>query len=324
LTEFKASGASTSFKVSSSGFSTFTVSSGSVTADIKLWGAGGGANRVTEGTTYHGAGAAGGLTEARVTLPVGNYAILVGQGGLGGNQGANNSARRFPDGGRSTEASRSDGGASGGGSTRLGLVTQGGITLADSSAHDGTSSFNKTAYGNYIAIAGGGAGSCGYQTDDASASTADPDFGRGGGISGGNGSMAYITSGSSESVNSCGHGGTQTAGAEAGDYGRLNYNPTDGAKYSGGDGAAGGGGGFYGGGGSQGYYAQAGGGSGFIDSNYCVAGQTNHTIVNGGNSATTFYNNITSDATYATAGEGGFSTTSEDGRNGLFTLTVIS
>ena len=42
--EFKASG-TTGFAVSSSGFSTFAVSVGSVTADIKLWGAGGGAKK---------------------------------------------------------------------------------------------------------------------------------------------------------------------------------------------------------------------------------------------------------------------------------------
>lgn len=317
--EYKLSG-TTGFKQNNSGFSTFTVSVNSVTADIKLWGAGGGAKKGNEGNTNYGAGAAGGLTQARVTLPIGDYAILVGQGGLGGSQGANNGARRFPDGGKCTEFARSDGGGGGGGSTRLGVISNGGITLSDSSTFDTTASFNNSNYNGYIAIAGGGAGSTRYATTDYSASTDDPDFGRGGGLLGGNGSIAYP----SEGPDAMGHGGTQSAGGAVGTGGRLDYSPTAGQKYSGGDGAAGGGGGYYGGGGSQGYYAQAGAGSGYLDSSYCVAGQPNSTIINGGNAPDTKHDNITADGTYTTAGEGGNISANANGNDGLFTLTVIS
>jgi len=315
-TEYSAG--SSDIAIGTQGFYTFTVSGSSVTVDVKMWGAAGGSNnsQQVDGSGY---GAAGGYTQARVSLPIGSYAFLVGEGGHAGNAGANNGTRAFPDGGNSGEAARSDGGGGGGGSTRLGKLTQGAVTLADSSAHDLTSSFNTTGYGNYILVAGGGAGSTKYQrTSDANNQTFT--FGRGGGLIGGDGSMYYTSDG----TDALGHGGTQSAGGAAGSSGRHDANETNGAKYFGGAGAGAGGGGHFGGGGSHGFYAQGGGGSGFVDSAYCVAGQSNYTALNGGDAIATFHVAQITDATFSSAGSGPTGGAQEKGNDGAFRMTVIS
>tara|TARA_Y100001937_G_scaffold28354_2_gene40869 strand:- start:1384 stop:2496 length:1113 start_codon:yes stop_codon:yes gene_type:complete len=315
-TEYKAG--STDIVVGAHGFKTFTVTQKSVVVDVKMWGAAGGSFHSNYGS-YSGRGAAGGYTQARVTLPVGSYAFLIGEGGHEGGIGANNGVRAFPDGGQSGETSRSDGGGGGGGSTRLGLLTQGGVTLADSSTYDTTASFNKTAYGNYILIAGGGGGSCKYQSSDNSSSQTHT-YGRGGGLFGGDGSLYY----SGDTTDALGHGGTPSAGGAAGSNGRYNSNEQAGARYFGGRGAGGGGGGHYGGGGSHGYYAQAGGGSGYVDSSYCVAGQSNYTVFNGGDAVTTFHVSQVTDATFSTAGSGPTASNTQKGNDGAFRMTVVS
>ncbi len=310
--------ASADIIVGAHSFKTFTVADAPVTVDVKMWGAAGGSFHSNYGS-YSGRGAAGGYAQARLTLPVGSYAFLVGEGGHEGGIGANNGVRAFPDGGKSGEPTRSDGGGGGGGSTRLGKLVQGGITLEDSSTYDTTASFNQTAYGNYILIAGGGGGSTKYQQFDYSSSQTHT-YGRGGGKYGGDGSLYY----SSDTTDALGHGGTPTAGGDAGSNGRHNSNETPGARYSGGNGAGGGGGGAYGGGGSHGYYAQGGGGSGYIDSSYCVAGQPNYTVFNGGATATTYHVSQVTDATFASAGSGPTAASKEKGNDGAFRMAVVS
>ena len=305
---------STTFSTNTAGFSTFTIAGKTMVVDIEMWGGGGGSNV----HSYNGYGAAGGYTKARLSLPPDTYALLIGDGGHAGGTTAGTSVRAFPDGGKNTDPSRNDGGGGGGGSTRLGLQTSNSITLADSSTYDTTASFNNSSYNGYIAIAGGGAGSTRYSSSDNSSST-NPDYGVGGGLKGGDGSLYW----SSDGVNALAFGGTQSAGGAAGSSGRWDVNEEPGQKYYGGNGAAGGGGGYYGGGGSYGYYAQAGGGSGYIDSSYCIAGQDNYTTINGGQTNTTFDDTIVSHPTYTTAGEGGHTAT-EAGTAGAFKLTVIS
>lgn len=300
-------------------FKTFTVTQKSVVVDVKMWGAAGGSNHKQIGSNGSGRGAAGGYSQARLTLPIGSYAFLVGEGGHEGQIGANNGVRAFPDGGESGETSRSDGGGGGGGSTRLGLLTQGGITLADSSTYDTTASFNKTAYGNYILIAGGGGGSAKYQSSDYSSSQTHT-YGRGGGLFGGDGSLYY----SGDGTDALGHGATPSAGGAAGSSGRYDSYEQNGARYFGGRGAGGGGGGNYGGGGSHGYYAQGGGGSGFIDSAYCVAGQPNYTVFNGGNAVTTYHVSQVTDGTFSSAGTGPSSSDTQKGNDGAFRMTLVS
>jgi len=311
--EYSISG-STTFSTNTVGFSTFTVAGKAMVVDIEMWGGGGGSNV----HSYNGYGAAGGYTKARLTLQPDTYALLVGGGGHAGNQAVGAGTRAFPDGGKNTDPSRTDGGGGGGGSTRLGLQTSNGVALGDSSTYDTTASFNNSNYNGYIAIAGGGAGATRYSSSDNSANTA-VDYGVGGGLIGGDGSLYW----SADGADALGHGGTQSAGGAAGSTGRYDVSATAGQKYSGGNGAAGGGGGYYGGGGSYGYYAQAGGGSGYLDSNYCVAGQPNYTVINGGQTNTTFDDTIVSHSTYTTAGEGGH-TSAEAGQAGAFKLTVIS
>ena len=319
-------GLTETFYISTPGFSTFSVGGNSITVDVKLFG-GGGAGR---GSNTYNKGACGGLTTARVLLPVGDYAVLVGSGGHqvvgdGSNSGSSIGSRVFPDGGAGGFNNRQDGGGGGGGSTRLGLLTSNSITLADSSTFDATASFNNPSYNGYIAIAGGGGGSTLLQTTQDPSSTADPDFGVGGGTLGGNGSNYY----SSDTIGACGHGGTQSAGGAKGVNGRgtgSTVSPngtndgTDGAIYLGGDGAAGGGGGYYGGGGSAVYYSQAGGGSGYINPSYVVAGVTSETTINGGTTATTYYTPQTASTDVSGAGEG---TQAAIGGHGLFRLDIV-
>ena len=324
-------GGTESFAVASSGFSTFSVANSAITVDIKLFGGGGG----SRATGNLNAGAAGGLTSARVSLPVGDYAILVGAGGHagvggGGASGSSLGSRVFPDGGAGGFNNRGDGGCGGGGSTRLGLLTHNGVTLADSSAFDGTASFNTSTYGGYIAIAGGGAGSSMLQ--NLTSTTTDPDFGVGGGTLGGNGSNHYSTNGTStggDGIVACGHGGTQVTGGAKGEAGRSTgatvsnngtNDGTDGAKYLGGDGAAGGGGGYFGGGGAAVYYAQAGGGSGYLDNTYVVAGVTSETTINGGTSVSTYFTPQTASTDNSDAGKGGENAA---GGTGLFRLDIV-
>jgi hypothetical protein len=315
-TDYSASG-STTFSKNTSGFTTFTVAGNTMVVDVEMWGAGGGAQKSSTG----GDGSAGGYSKARLSLPAGEYAFLVGAGGHAG--GGGTSARAFPDGGKYT-GTRTDGasGAGGGGSTRLGLKISDGITLADSSTYDTTASFNNSTYNGYILISGGGAGSAAYinQGLDNAAST-NPDYGVGGGLKGGDGSLYW----SSDGVSTLGFGGTQSEGGAAGTGGRDTGTVAEaGGKYYGANGeGAGAGGGYYGGGGSQGYYSQAGGGSGYIDSSYCVAGQDNFTAINGGQNSSTYYDNTVADATYPNAGEGP-ATDDTAGYDGLFKLTVIS
>ena len=255
----------TPYTQTANGFYTVTPSASS-TYRIQLWGGGGGAPSVATGGPMPGG--AGGYVEGTVTLQGGvAYCFVVGAGGYSGS--ATPSAfvvQAYPDGGLCNGAS-STYGSNGGGSSRFGKIVQSFGNLTSN-----VSTLNNTS-ASYLLIAGGGGSGTGNWNSGVLA-------GQGGGTNGTAGG-AYF---SSDTANSVGKGGTQSAGGAAGTGGRIG-SPTAGAKYAGGNGYyTAGGGGYFGGGGAYGYYSQSGGGSGYFDSGNVTSG-TFYTATTGNTTA---------------------------------------
>jgi hypothetical protein len=256
---------SSAISLSTQGYYTLTVDK-ATNVLLQLWGAGG-AGGVADNPSR---GGAGGYTEGNVLLVPGTtYVVLVGQGGRAP---AASTGRAFPDGGQNEQANSRMGG--GGGSTRFGLYAQSGFNITNVD-----SNYNNTN-ALYMLIAGGGGGGCNYVLHSDGRGVVS---GIGGGLYGQNGGAWYANSG--EYQDSPGFGGTDTAGGNGGQRGRLSFSQS-GSKYYGGNGSGGGGGGgWFGGGGARGYYSQGGGGSGYIGSSVtngkfysAVAGTNSHFI----------------------------------------------
>lgn len=235
-----------SISLTSQGYYTLTTDR-AVTLFTQLWGAGGAGGVANDPSR----GSAGGYVHGNVSLlPSTTYVILVGQGGRAP---ASTTGRSFPDGGQNEQQNSTAGG--GGGSTRFGLYSQSGFNITNTSAD-----YNNTNAVYLLIAGGGGGGSSWVLHSDGKGIVA----GYGGGTNGADGGGYYANGG--EYIDSPGFGGSQSAGGNGGQRGRLNFSQS-GSKYYGGNGSGGGGGGgYYGGGGARGYYSQGAGGSGFINS----------------------------------------------------------
>lgn len=242
---------------------------------VQVWGAGGAGSTGTAGPSR---GGAGGYVEGIVSLVAQTtYVFLIGEGGYGTLYNYPTSVtgtKSFPDGGASIQ-NEGYGQGGGGGSSRFGLLSQSGFNLTNS-----VSNYNNVN-AEYLMIAGGGGGGSDYTYGWGGTAA-----GFGGGLTG-SGGGGFYNGANSESLESTGKGGTQSAGGAAGTTpARLSYSQA-GSKYYGGDGSGGaGGGGYYGGGGARGYYSMGGGGSGFIHPSLvssglfytATAGQSTHFI----------------------------------------------
>jgi hypothetical protein len=235
-----------SISLTSQGYYTLTTDR-AVTLFTQLWGAGGAGGFGNDPSR----GSAGGYVHGNVSLlPSTTYVILVGQGGRAP---ASTTGRSFPDGGQNEQQNSTAGG--GGGSTRFGSYSQSGFNITNTSAD-----YNNTNAVYLLIAGGGGGGSSWVLHSDGKGIVA----GYGGGTNGADGGGYYANGG--EYIDSPGFGGSQSAGGNGGQRGRLNFSQS-GSKYYGGNGSGGGGGGgYYGGGGARGYYSQGAGGSGFINS----------------------------------------------------------
>lgn len=256
----------TPYTATANGFYTATPSA-SGTYRIQLWGGGGAGPSVGTGNAMPGG--AGGYVEGTVSLQGGTpYCFVIGAGGYSGASAGTSAfaVQAYPDGGLAT-GTGSTYGSNGGGSSRFGKIVQSFGNLTSN-----VSTLNNTS-ASYLLIAGGGGSGTGNWNSGVLA-------GYGGGTNGAAGG-AYF---SSDTANSVGKGGTQSAGGAAGTGGRIG-SPTAGAKYAGGNGYyTAGGGGYYGGGGAYGYYSQSGGGSGYFDSGNVTSG-TFYTATTGNTTA---------------------------------------
>ena len=313
-------------------FGTFTVPEAVSSIDIKLWGAGGGANG-NPGYSYFGKGGGGGFAEGTLAVSA-DSALLVGVGelGAGGDPGTHPGVP-LGNGGGCREGG--DHGAQGSGFT---AVLQAGITAPQIEISSSRYTYNsgspqeKSNTAPHIAVLAAGGGGGGHSNES-------PNGGSGPGIQGGAGGGLVGQSGVNGSVTTSGSpagpsnegygagGGDQEQGGQGTD---STYN---GALLNGGTSSSesgAGGGGYYGGGagsGSGGVYGGGGGGSSYYGHPQVTSGSTEAgALCEGGGVADGGYVASTNEggATARANGEDGYALITTTAPGSTTSTTIVS